>query len=634
MSAFTPRGRHLFVYDLAAIMVSIVGAFALRFDSNNVFDTMSPYLPIALLPLVIQPPMNILFGLYRREWRYASLREMIGITASVGTATVVGALLLVILSALAAPGTSGMPRSFIALEGLLSLALIGGGRFAVRWALENAGGSGDAEELEQRALVYGAGEAGAAVMRMAQRDPTMRIRVVGFLDDDPAKRGSRLGGIDIYGGLDRLGSAVHKTHPKRLVVAMPSASGSTIRQAVDAGRALGLEVSIVPHFHELLGPHDRIARIRPVRVEDLLRREPVNVDVEGLADYLNGATVMVTGGGGSIGSELARQILSLGPRHLVIADNSETALWRIERELDERRGLAGPTITAALCDVRSAAAVNRLFRAVEPDVVFHAAALKHVPICELQPAEAVMTNVVGTRNVLDASVATGVSRFVLISTDKAVKPVSVMGATKRLAEILTLNAGHPVHRNNMAVRFGNVLGSSGSVVPIFQHQLEHGLPLTITHPDATRYFMTIPEAVSLILQAGASETVGDIFILDMGDPVRIVDLADDMIRLSGIDPAKVEIVYTGLRPGERLEERLFYDHESMEPTAHPRIRRATSTSDEAIRKPVDKILVEIAEAAAAADDRRVRQMLARSGVLHAQPDRPTLEGTLSRSGLL
>jgi FlaA1/EpsC-like NDP-sugar epimerase len=373
----------------------------------------------------------------------------------------------------------------------------------------------------------------------------------------------------------------------------------------------------VPNLHELLGGSEHVARIRPVSLDDLLRREPVRVDVEELAGYLNGAVVVVTGAGGSIGGELARQILTLGPRTLVVSDNNEAALWTIERELEERHAADGPAVTARLCDIRSAPAVSRLIEEVRPDVVFHAAALKHVPICEMQPAEAVLTNVIGTRNVLDACEQQGVHRFVLISTDKAVRPIGVMGGTKRLAEIQALAAGRRLGRPYLAVRFGNVLGSSGSVVPVFRHQLEQGLPLTITHPDATRFFMTIPEAVSLILQAGASDTTGDVYILDMGQPVRIVDLADDMIRLSGLDPAHVEIVYTGLRPGERLEESLFYDHEAMDRTEHERVWRARSAYVTGLNEPVGRLVRDLEEAARAADDAAVRDRLASSGVLTA-----------------
>ena len=614
VSRFALRGRHLFLYDLVAISLAILGAFALRFDANNVFGSVRPYLPVVLLPILIQPICNVAFGLYRREWRYASVREMVGIVAAVATASVICGALFLILSALNVPGTSGLPRSFLVLEGLLSLVLIGGGRFALRLALENAGRSASVHEAGVESIVYGAGAAGAALGRMALHDPAMAMKVVGFVDDDPSKRGSRLHGVRIFGGLDEMPAAVRATHARELVVAMPSASGALVRRALDAGQALGLTVRTLPPFADMLGHLAPNNRIRPLQVEDLLRREPVTIDLAELAGYMNGATVLVTGAGGSIGSELARQILTLGPRRLIVSDNNEAALWAIDRELGERRGTTGPAAEATLCDVRSAASVERLISSTQPDVVFHAAALKHVPICEVHPAEAVLTNVVGTRNVLDACGRAGVSRFVLISTDKAVQPVGVMGATKRLAELLTTAKGQELGRPHLAVRFGNVLGSSGSIVPIFEHQLATGLPLTITHPDATRYFMTISEAVSLILEAGATEAAADTFILDMGDPVRIVDLANDMIRLMGRDPKDVTIVYTGLRPGERLEEQLFYDHEAMEETIHPRILRATATGRPALRQSLATLVPALATAAEAADDRLIRQLLATSGV--------------------
>lgn len=619
---FVPRGRHLFLYDLAAISIAIVGAFALRFDANNVPAEMRPYLPVAFLPLFVQPVVNVIFGLYRREWRYASVREMIGITAAVGTGTVVSGVLFLILAAADAPSTTGMPRSFFVLEGLLSLILIGGGRFTLRWALENAGRSGETEEetAGARTLVYGAGEAGAAVARLSDRDPAMRLRIVGFLDDDDTKRGSRLLGVRIFGDLAKLGEVARRTHATQLVVAMPSAPGSIIRKAVDAGQELGLDVRIVPPLHQLLAGDERITRLRPVVLDDLLRREPVRADLEELADYLNGASVLITGGGGSIGSELARQIHALGPRHLTVADNSEVALWGVEQSLRSPGQTGGPTVSTVLCDVRSSSAVRRLVDAAQPDVVFHAAALKHVPICELQPAEACLTNVVGTRNVLEACERSAVGRFVLISTDKAVMPVSVMGATKRLAELLTIESAARVGRPYIAVRFGNVLGSSGSVVPIFQHQLSQGQPLTITHPDATRYFMTIPEAVTLILQAASEPDSGEVYILDMGEPVRIMDLATDIIRLSGADPDAVDIVFTGLRPGERLHETLFFDHETVDGTSHERIWRARSSPRESITEPASRIVERLQVPTADSDDRAARELLLRSGVLlHPEP---------------
>lgn len=615
---FIPRGRHLLAYDVLAVALAIVGAFVLRFDTSDVVETIRPFLPVVLLPILIQPVVNIAFGLYRREWRFAGIRELIGITAAVATAGTIAIALLLVLGAFHVAGTAGLPRSFVPLVSLLSVVLIGGGRFAVRvWSEANGteeDATGDAGRVP--ALVYGAGEAGVAIARMAARDGSMRLRILGFLDDDPAKRGSRLLGHRIYGGIDSLAGTVHATGAHQLVIAMPSAPGPTLRRAVDAGRSLGLEIRIVPALSDLLGAPDQVLRLRPVSVDDLLRRSPVHVDLEELASYINGSCVLITGAGGSIGSELARQIGRLGPRRLVLLDNSETALWAIEHDLRARSVVEAGGLSAVMADIRSFQTIDRVFRETEPDVVFHAAAMKHVPICEVQPGEAVLTNVIGTRNLLRACEEHQVGRFVLISTDKAVHAVSVMGATKRLAEVLTLSVARRTGRPYMAVRFGNVLGSSGSVVPIFQRQLQLGLPLTITHRAATRFFMTIPESVSLILQAGATGAVGEIYILDMGEPVRIVDLANDMIRLSGLDPASVEIIYTGLRPGERLEERLYHDHESVEATPHERVWRVPGSSihaDDVTFAMID----ELQRAGTEGEDRAVRALLTEAGMQQA-----------------
>ena len=613
---FMPRGRHLFVYDLGAILIAIVASFALRFDASDPLGSLQPYLPVALLPLVVQPLVNVLFGLYRREWRYASVRELFGVVGAVGSGTVISAVIFLVLSQIGAPGTSGMPRSFFLLEGMIALLLIGGGRFTLRWVLENSGRSGGTdEEGGTRTLVYGAGEAGVAIARLAERDQSTGIVVVGFLDDDPQKRGSMLLGRRIFGGLDRMSEAVRRSRASQLLVAMPSSPGSVVRAAVDRAQAMGLAVRIVPPLNELLGHASQIHHVRSVQLEDLLRREPIHTDLEELAHYLNGASVLVTGGGGSIGGELARQIVALGPRTLTILDQSEVAIWGIERELREHGGFDGAAINTDLCDVRSPAAVEHAIRRASPDVVFHAAALKHVPICEAQPSEAVMTNVIGTRNVLAACERAEVGRFVLISTDKAVAPVSVMGATKRLAELLTVQAADRRHSLYTAVRFGNVLGSSGSVVPLFQRQIAHGLPLTITHPDATRYFMTIPEAVTLILQAGSDPRPGEVYILDMGEPVKIVDLAADMVRLSGLQPDSVETVFVGLRPGERLHEALFFDSETVEETTHLRVWRTKTATMVTVRRPLEEIVADLERAASRVDDHAVRALLVASGAL-------------------
>ena len=377
-------------------------------------------------------------------------------------------------------------------------------------------------------------------------------------------------------------------------------------EAFEAARALRLEVTTVPRPRELLTTGTGLGGLRRVSVDDLLRRTPVAIDLDAVTGYINGASVLVTGGGGSIGGELVRQILGLGPRLLTVVDNHEEALWSTEAELSDR-AIAGQLVLR-LVDIRSPEATERVIRDADPDVVFHAAALKHVPIVEAEPSEGALTNVVGTRNVLRACERIGVGRFVLISTDKAVSPVGAMGLTKRLAELLTRATAVRTGRPYVAVRFGNVLGSSGSVVPMFQRQLAEGKPITITHEDVTRYFMTIPEAVSLILESAAQPRSGDIYVLDMGEPIRIVDLARDLISLSGLDPDEVPIIYTGLRAGERLHETLLHDDEAVEPTSHPGIMRAR-TGAQPDPAYLDAFVDRLAASATVRDDRTVRELL-------------------------
>jgi FlaA1/EpsC-like NDP-sugar epimerase len=405
----------------------------------------------------------------------------------------------------------------------------------------------------RRAIVYGAGEAGRAIAHLVDHDPSTNIELVGFLDDDPSKAGSHVAGRTVFGGLDRLGDAAAATGAGQLIIAMGSAPGDTIRFAFAAGRELGLDVRTVPNLRPLRAEDLRPAMIRPIRFEDLVPRRVTDVDPDRLAAYLRGASVILTGGAGSIGRELARQILAIRPTRLTIVDHHEEGLWATEQELQLIRSPSGATsVRLRLADVRSPEAIDVIFSAAAPDVVFHAAALKHVPIVEENPSEGVLTNVIGTRNILRACEAVAVPRFVLVSTDKAVNPVGVMGGTKRLAELMTIASAQRTGRAHVAVRFGNVLGSSGSVVPTFLAQIEARQPITVTDPDATRYFMTISEAVTLLLEAGALASSGGIYVLDMGEPIRIVDLARDLIRLAGIDPNDVPITITGLRPGERL----------------------------------------------------------------------------------
>ncbi len=414
----------------------------------------------------------------------------------------------------------------------------------------------------------------------ARRNPGAGVVPVGFLDDDPTLAGGYVANLRVFGGLEALEAAIATTGAEVLLITMPNATGKMIRVVVDAAMALGLDVRTVPSMNDLLDGTLDAYRVRPVRVEDLLRRTTGTEHAAAVYDVVRDRTVLITGAGGSIGSELARQVFLLRPRRLVLVDRAESALYLVQRELEARRGrdTGLGTIRAHLANVASRPAMDRLMSDEKPDVIFHAAAYKHVPMLEEHPSDAVHVNIGGTLALLDAAVAADVGRFVLVSTDKAVRPSSVMGASKRIAEMLVADAAQRTGRSYVSVRFGNVLGSSGSVVPLFQDQLEKGEPLTITHPEMSRYFMTIPEAAGLIVDAAALGVRGDLFVLDMGDPIRIVDLARDLVRLAGRDPETQPMDIVGLRRGEKLHEELFYDVEHVEPTSVPKVLRAIAQS--------------------------------------------------------
>jgi len=598
------RGRHLFVVDLAVIALAIVGAMVLRFDSLRFVEDALIYFPAALFPLLVRPPINIAGGLYSRAWAYASVGELARIAAVVLAGSIVGLLLFyAVLVPLGIPGTTTavghFPRSFFVLEGLVTLAGMGGARFLVRASMEWKGWRpGDPERRGARVdpggagpvptLVYGAGDIGATVIRtISTAKDGLGMRIVGLLDDDPRKRNQILRGRKVLGSLDELADIARVTGARRLLIAIPSASGEVVRRAVQDATSLGLETRTVPALDELVSGRLSAAAIREVQVDDLLRREPVVIDEPGLRDLVRGKTVLVTGAGGSIGSELARQVFDIDPAALVLLDRAEGPLYDIERELAllgerdsgsvSRGGHARARLETRLANVASLDVMRRVIADDGPVMVLHAAAYKHVPMMEHHPADAVYTNIGGTVAALRASLDGDVERFVLVSTDKAVEPSSVMGATKRLAEIAVAAAARQSGRPYVSVRFGNVLGSSGSVVPLFQRQLREGVPLTITDPEMTRYFMTIPEASRLILQASLFGDPGDLFVLDMGKPVRIVDLARDLARLAGRDPDSVPIRFIGPRPGEKLHESLFYEAEAIEPTAHPKVLRVRGT---------------------------------------------------------
>jgi FlaA1/EpsC-like NDP-sugar epimerase len=560
------------VHDLAASIVAWLLAFWLRFN----FEVPDNYVDIAVQSLACVVPVNAIvfhaFALYRGIWRYASLPDLKRIIYAAVTASIVALTLLYMLQI-------GVPRSVLITHPIFLVVIMGGSRLAYRAWKERSLGNflpGD------RAPVFVIGTEEAAVNLIKELGRSPQWHVVGVFDDDASVRGRELHGINILGRSDELAAWKEKLGATHAIIAMPSAAHQARRQVVARCDEAGLKVLTVPSFDDLMSGRVTVSQIRHVELDDLLGRDAVVLDTAGLKSWINGRTVMVTGAGGSIGAELCRQVARFGPRRIVLFELSEFALYTIEQEFRER--MPDVPILCAIGDIKDESRVGRLLAAHRPSVIFHAAAYKHVPLMENENAwQAVLNNVLGTRALAHAAIAHGVEKFVLISTDKAVNPTNVMGASKRLAEMVcqALQEGAGATRF-VLVRFGNVLGSTGSVIPRFREQIARGGPVTVTHRDITRYFMSIPEAVQLVLQAGLMGGGGEVFVLDMGEPVRIADLARDMIRLSGFTEDDIKVVYTGLRPGEKLYEELLAVEENTLPTPHPKLRiaRARQENDE------------------------------------------------------
>ncbi|RME88884.1 MAG: polysaccharide biosynthesis protein [Anaerolineae bacterium] len=564
------RNRYLLLGDLGLILISVLGSFALRLDVAELpyyFPAIAIMVAVALL---VKVPVYYAFGLYRRLWIYASVSELKLIAVAVTAASVLtsGVMLILISLGLVLPG---MPRSALGIDWLLSLVLIGGSRFALRLLAEQSSGPRDGRA--RRVLIIGAGDAGALVVRELQKNAQLNMIPVGFLDDDPEKQKHQIHGVPVIGTLDDLPKVRLARRVDEVIIAIPSAPGRVVRRVTEMCRRQGLPFRTMPGIYELIGGKVSVSRLREVDITDLLRRQPAHMDDRPVGVALSGKRVLVTGAGGSIGRELCRQIARWGPAELVLLGHGENSIF--EALLELREDYPALSIQPVIADVRDLPRIRNVFRAYRPQVVFHAAAHKHVPLMEINVEEAITNNVIGTRNVVQAATEHDVERLVLISTDKAIRPVSVMGATKRLAEMLVLDAAQRTGRAYAVVRFGNVLGSRGSVVPLFKQQIARGGPVTVTHPEMRRYFMTIPEAVYLVLQAAAMGQGGEVFLLDMGEQVRILDLAEDLIRLSGLEPGRdIEIVFTGIRPGEKLSEDLWDSDVHPRPTDHPEIFRA------------------------------------------------------------
>ncbi|MDR1604482.1 MAG: polysaccharide biosynthesis protein [Gracilibacteraceae bacterium] len=561
------RSVLLLSLDIILINLALLAAFYLRLEEEpaQLAQYRATYLAAAATATVLIPLIYRYFGLYRHIWRYASIGELWGVVmaSTVGVGLVVTLMLCLSLVAASFPAIAvfrRLPHIVSVLFWLSVMLLTGGARFIQRARYPRAPAAGGAKKI----LIIGAGDAGLVALRELKNGDYGTP--VGFIDDAPEKSGLMLQGTPVLGARRDIPALVRAHGVEEIIIAIPSASGQELREIADVCKKTPAALKILPGVYDILSGKLTVSAIREVEVEDLLGRAPVDLNVAEVAGYLNGETVLVTGAGGSIGAELCRQIIQFGPRRVVLGGRGENSIFAIQQELQ------GAPVVAEIFDIRDEAKVGRVFARHNPKVIFHAAAHKHVPLMEHNPEEALLNNILGTRCLALAAHESGARAFIMISTDKAVHPTSVMGASKRIGEMVIQEINTRSQTKFAAVRFGNVLGSRGSVIPTFKRQIRQGGPVTVTHPEMTRYFMTIPEACQLVIQAGAMAAGGEIFVLDMGQPVKIVDLAEELIRLSGFEPgADVPIVYTGIRPGEKLYEELLTKEEGTTATGHRRI---------------------------------------------------------------
>lgn len=557
----------IFIHLINVIIANYL-AFTLRFEvmlSPAYVKQFKFYLPILL---AIRLGFFLYFRLYKDLWRYSSVDDLTKLIKSVSLGSVVFFVVVRYLF-----NDTNYPRSVYILDWMLLLLLAGGLRLTIRVFKEHL----HSERSGKRVILIGAGDAGEMIVRDMRNNPKYAYEPIGFIDDNLYKKGTTIHGIPIFGPSNMLDEVIGKHKPEEIFITMPSANHNTLNEIYNLCKPFNIPIKTLPGMSDILDGKVAISNIRPLSLEDLLQREPVKADIQSVKEYVEGKVVLVTGAGGSIGSELCRQIFEYSPSHLILFDRYENGLFDIDLELNIKRKENGKTvihtIVGDMCDIRT---LDCLFSQHKPQIVFHAAAHKHVPLMELNPFEAVKNNIFGTKNLLNAATKHNSERFVMISTDKAVNPANIMGATKRVAEFMTINMNHASSVKATIVRFGNVLGSNGSVIHIFKEQVKQGGPLTVTHPEIKRFFMLIPEAVQLVLIAGSAGRGGDIFVLEMGEQIRILDLAENFIKLSGFIPHEdIKIEFIGLRPGEKLYEELFDESELVSSTFHEKLRILT-----------------------------------------------------------
>ena len=604
---------------------SLFGAFLLRFE----FHIPSVYLRNfglwVLALLVVRVSVHAWMGLFHGLWRYSSSRDLIALVKAALISTAIFALIVTFT------GPAGIPRSVVVMDWFGSIVIVGGVRFCTRAIREIAvHAANPPPEGRRKVLVVGAGDAAEMLMREITRTHSSRYEPVGFVDDNKLKVGERIHGVPVLGRIAEVPDIVARLGVDEIIVAIPSVSGKEMRRIVDLCASSGSHIRTLPGVDKLIDGRVTVNQLQAVKIEDLLGRDPVVLDSDAINSFVRSRVVLVTGAGGSIGSELCRQVARFGPSKIVLVEQAENNLFHIHRQLvREFPDVPVVPCVADICDTRR---LESIFESEEPQVVFHAAAHKHVPMMEENPGEAIKNNVFGTKKVADLASAYAVEKFVMVSTDKAVNPTSVMGVSKRVAEIYVQSLSQRSKTQFVTVRFGNVLGSAGSVIPLFQEQILAGGPVTVTHPEMKRYFMTIPEACQLILQAGAMGSGGEIFVLDMGEPVKIVDLARDLIKLSGLIPGEdIEIKFTGIRPGEKLFEELATDDEHADKTKHPKIYIGKFRPHDA--RHVDEALQMLHALSDGSDRERIMQAFGRIvpeyARGHSQPERvsePRREG--------
>ncbi|MCH5138206.1 polysaccharide biosynthesis protein [Clostridiaceae bacterium UIB06] len=564
------KDKQLIIYDIAFLIVSLYFSFLLRFEFNIPQEYMM-LLKLSIIPVVIiNLVCNRFFNLYSSIWKYASVEELMSVIYSISSSNIIFIIYsYFVYYKFLENKLYRFPFSVHIIFWVLSVLALGGVRFMWRVAQDNNLGK-DSVDVKKKLLIIGAGDASALLIKEIKRHKSFNYSIVGLIDDDASKQGKLINGIEVIGGRDRIIDVCEEKAVEEIILAIPSADLETKREIINICRDTKSKLKTLPGIYEIIDGEVSISKLRDVNIEDLLGREEVTLNSENINKYIKDKTILVTGGGGSIGSELCRQISKFKPAKLVILDIYENNVYDVQMELNRTHPELNKEVIIA--SIRELGRLKEVFEKYKPDVVFHAAAHKHVPLMEGNPAEAIKNNIIGTYNVLKCAHEYKVKKFVQISTDKAVNPTNIMGATKRFCEIMVQAFDKISTTEYVAVRFGNVLGSNGSVIPLFKKQIAEGGPVTVTHPEINRFFMTIPEAAQLVIQAGSIAKGGEIFVLDMGKPVKIVDLARDLITLSGYKPdVEIKIEYTGLRPGEKLYEELLMDEVALTSTEHDKI---------------------------------------------------------------